>query len=218
MFSLVIFAGKVATSTFKYPASELALIVHACHSIGVTPTAEIVLLADKTVPAPVPVVVAPVAAPQPVVSAAPVTNSSASMQTSQAAPRVPRADKPATAGGKDARTAAVKTENTRRDRDGNNKTGAKRHNDAQKSEVDTVSAIQQLERSCLQKPSTGSAPPVKVAAAPLSTRTVPAPRAAGVPVSSVWKVPTTSPGVAESKSETGESVKTLKEIQVSGEL
>lgn len=198
--------------------------MHFCHSIGVTPAAEIVLLADK---APVQVV-APAPAPQPMVASAPsVVTSTAPVSSS--VPRAPRADKP-TAGSKDTRsnsaTTTTKTDrdSSRRERDNSNKQGSKRHNDAQKSEVDTVSAIQQLERSCLQKPSTGSAAPVKVAATPLSTRTVPAPRAAGAssaPINSVWKVPAANSanvgGHSESKSES-EGVKTLKEIQVSGEL
>jgi len=170
-----------------------------------------VLLAGK---APVPAPLVPT--PAPVVAAAPVVAPAAAV-------RAPRAEK--TVAGKETRGAAgAKTERdgSRRDRE----KGGNKRNDAQKSEVDTVSAIQQLERSCLQKPSTGSAAPAKVVAAPLSTRTGPAARTAAPagPMNSVWKIPaaavssSSSDGIHESKSDAAEGAKSLKEIQVSGEL
>jgi hypothetical protein len=219
-------SGKTTSAGFNFPASELALIVQSCQSVGITPSAEIVLLAGKA-PAPAPVV-APVVAPVPVMAttaaAVPIVAS-----TSSATAARPRAEKQANSrdspkdrearGSSTAASSKSDRDGTRRDREKSHK----RSSDGQKSEVDTVSAIQQLERSCLQKPSTGSGPAAKVTATALSSRSAPAPRAAGAsaaPVHSVWKIPSSASagGIQESKTDVVEGVKSLKEIQVSSEL
>ena len=86
--------------------------------------------------------------------------------------------------------------------------------------MDTRSAIEQLEKSCLQKSSVGNAP-VKAASSPTDDsssnserRPVPAPKPVA-PINSVWGKPVAAAsGVAESKSPEG-AKQSLKEIQAS---
>jgi hypothetical protein len=86
--------------------------------------------------------------------------------------------------------------------------------------VDTRSAIEQLEKSCLQKPSIGGAATtakgnMSVVPQTVSDGAKPASRAA-VPVQSAWKVPTAPAAAAgQSESKTSETTQSLRDIQVS---
>jgi hypothetical protein len=83
--------------------------------------------------------------------------------------------------------------------------------------VDTTSAISLLEKSCLQKPSTGNAPkPAPTAAASKTAdQAAPKPVKVAMPVNSAWKVPAASASAGVQESKASEEVKSLKEIQVS---
>jgi hypothetical protein len=86
--------------------------------------------------------------------------------------------------------------------------------------MDTRSAIEQLEKSCLQKPSiVGAATTAKgnmsVVPQAASDGAKPASRAA-VPVQSAWKVPTAPAAAAgQSESKTSDTTQSLRDIQVS---
>lgn len=202
-----------AAVKFDMPSAELALIVQHCNSVQITPAVVILAHAGKIAarvpPAPAPVVATAPAAAHPVISAAPVANPAPAAKPSSDR-TAPAAD--ASAARKPKATTSGRTE---RDKGADvRRNGAGRGKAEAKAEVDTSSAIQLLEKSCLQKP-TGSGAPAMKSALVRVERAVPKAEPSA-PVSSVWKVPASGAhGVLESKA--GESVKSLKEIQVSQE-
>ena len=151
------------------------------------------------------------AGPSAAASDAPAAPTAKAPASSAAKARDNRDAKAATAGGRADRSERGDkvSDNRRGGRDGDNGKGRVET----KSGVDTTSAIQLLEKSCLQKASVGGVP-AKPAAPARAERPVPKVEPSA-PVASVWKVPA-SGGVQESKSGSGEAaVKSLKEIQVS---
>ena len=211
------------------PAVEFANIVRYCAAIGVAAPAEITSLVGTAVPTALPTVsVAPAATVAPAAVAttnAPVVASSNTTARAGGTAKVSR-DRAAPAG----KSNATATGRQTGDRDSKKRGSPTPESSAaaksssgkssSSSSVDTRSAIEQLEKSCLQKSSVGNAP-VKAAFSPTADsssnserRPVPAPKPVA-PINSVWGKPVAAAsGVAESKSPEA-AKQSLKEIQAS---
>lgn len=224
-------APVLAAVKLDMPSAELALIVQHCTCAKVTPATGILAHAGKVVvpavPAPSPAATPAPAPAHPVITSSTAATAASSMTTTPSAtdaPTAPRNVKPAREPRESARDSkTTSTSRAEREKGGDSKRGAGNSNGNNgkggrgkaetKSEVDTSSAIQLLEKSCLQKPTAGGLP-AKSAAPVKVDRPVPKVEASA-PVPSVWKIPAASGSGGVQESKASEGVKSLKEIQVS---